>query len=163
MIKYECDVIDFVNNVVYGWGAFGGGGAAFSIREPNFEDYPKVNVENNVYHHVDGWGNDWSAIYRPNPLGKIYFNGNIFPDAEDDDVSNSAQHEIAEANQVTMYAANTLGNTVVPYVGTHYPTQDEMDIMDEASKALGGDGYPPAEEGTYLVANINRYRRFKNE
>lgn len=158
-LKRELDVVDWVNNVIYGWGS---GGYGLAIREPNDQyqyaeplyeiEYPKANIENNVIHHT-GVGNDYSAIYWPYPLvGEIYFNGNIVPDNEDDNVSSSAQHEIAEANQVTMYAANTLGNTVVPYVGTHYPTQDEIDIMDEVSKGLGGDGYPPAEEGTYLVA-----------
>ena len=47
--KYDNHLIDFVNNVVYGWGWMEGGasGLRFS-RSSNYET--KINVENNIYH-----------------------------------------------------------------------------------------------------------------
>lgn len=165
----ETSYFDMVNNVIYGWGWIENGDHGLWVQSDAAEATPNnVNVENNVFHLEDGgtgYGDADNAIMfvGGGDIGTFYFNGNVVPNGEGNNVSTGSQFEIAEANQVTMYDANTLGNTVVPYVGTHYPTQDEIDLLDAASKAIGGDGYPPPEEGTYLVANIAKYRRFKNE
>ena len=80
-MRHHNDLIDFVNNVIYGWGWMEGGAAGLHIGTndgmPN-EDYPTLNVENNVYHYVSGLsGDEDDAIIRDNPTGRIYFNGII--------------------------------------------------------------------------------------
>ena len=102
------------------------------------DEYPTLNVENNVYHYVPGQvGNEDRAIVRDIP-GKIYFNGNIFPAGESDNYDTSTRHVIPAYAEVTMYDASTLGDTVVPFAGTHYPTQEEQDLLSEINIAIGG-------------------------
>jgi len=149
-IVNQNEMIDFVNNVVYGWSWIESGGKGLHIGNNTYvsnDDYPTLNVENNYYkylvmqHSNPGWG-----LYRENPTGKIYFNGNIFPEEEDDNYSTSARHVIPAYAEVTTYDASTLGDTVVPYAGTHYPTQEEQDLLNEISTAIGGqpgDNTPP--------------------
>ena len=138
-LAHEIYQMDYVNNVVYGWGWTGYG---YGLRIADFggpDDYPTLNVENNVYHYVSGHSVETSAIQRYKD-GKIYFGGNIFPAAETDDYSTSTQHVIPAYAEVTKYAATTLGDTVVPFAGTHYPTQEEQDLLAEIGTAIGGQG-----------------------
>ena len=142
-IVNENEIIDLVNNVVYGWGGFAGGAKGLHIGDnvnvPN-SDYPTLNVENNVFHYVGGLiGADINyGLLRDNKEGKIYFNGNIFPAVENENYSTSTRHVVPPYAQVTMYDANTLEDTVVPFAGTHYPTQEEKDLLNEISLALVG-------------------------
>ena len=138
-LAHEIYLMDYVNNVVYGWGWNGWG---YGLRLADFggpDDYPTLNFENNVYHYVIGYGDEDDAIQRYKD-GQVYFDGNIFPAGEVDDYSTSTRHVIPAYAEVTKYAASTLGDAVVPYVGTHYPTQEEQDLLSEISLAIGGQG-----------------------
>jgi hypothetical protein len=134
------DNIDIVNNIVYGWG-FGGGIGLFYL---DGSLNPSANVENNVLHMYDGgWDGHWNdpekaIIFERGPdEGNVYFNNNIVPVGETSDVSNSPRLPIPSWAQVTMYNANTLNDTVVPFVGTQYPTQEEQDLLNNISAAIG--------------------------
>ena len=156
------NLIDFVNNVIYGWGWIGGGDpSGLDFGPPVSADWPKVNIENNYYHFVPG-APYTDSVYVPagpedeaiiwtypgwpwkdnNARGEVYFNSNVFPDGETGDVSTSGRHTIPPYAQVTMYDASTLGDTVVPFAGTHYPTQEEQNLLQEISIAIGGQGLP---------------------
>ena len=146
-MRYQNNLIDFVNNVIHGWGYFEGGASGLNIG-PNSgvvpdDEYPRLNVENNYYYYDSSSpnGDEDDAIRRDIP-GKIYFNGNIFPARESDNYDTSTRHVIPAYAEVTKYDASTLGDTVVPYVGTHYPTQEEQDLLSEISIAIGGGQEP---------------------
>lgn len=139
-MRHHNDLIDFVNNVVYGWGWFEGGAAGLSIDTntgvPN-DEYPKLNVENNVYHFVPGLhGDEDDAIVRAIP-GEIFFSGNQLPAGEIDGYSTSARHAIPAYAQVTTDPAARLCATSVPGAGTVYPTADESSLLAEIASVLG--------------------------
>jgi len=139
-IRHHNEDFDYINNVVYGWGWFEGGAAGLMFPESSVVDnseYPRINVENNLYHYISssphGGPND--AIDREIE-GKIYFSGNLFPTEETDDYSTSEQWPIPVQAQVTKYDACALGNQVVPYAGTHYPTDSELTLINQIQTDL---------------------------
>ncbi len=140
-MRHHNELVDFVNNVVYGWGWFEGGAAGFSIDENigvSNEDFPVMNVENNIYHFVAGLHGEEDEAIRRVVNGKIYFSGNRFPDGEKDDNSTSDKHTIPAEAVVTMHPVSVLGDSVVPFVGTHYPTVEETALLQEIRLAVNG-------------------------
>jgi hypothetical protein len=91
-MRYNNRTIDITNNVNYGWGWFEGGAAGLDL--PSDSGYsPSINVEQNIYHHVQSKGSADNAILfdsRSFP-GDIFFSGNRLPAGENDAVSTSAQ------------------------------------------------------------------------
>jgi pectate lyase len=139
----DCDTIDVVNNVVYGWDYIGGMRISYVESVVN----PSANIENNVIHL---WANGFYDLpeqgfmfERGEDEGDVYINGNIAPSEcpQDGDGSVQVPLTIPVEYQVTKYAASTLGDTVVPFVGTHYPTTAEQNLLDEVSNAIGGQKY----------------------
>ena len=55
-MRHQNGVLDFVNNVVYGWGWEGCAARAldFPAGSINDNEWPKINVEKNRYHYVSG-------------------------------------------------------------------------------------------------------------
>ncbi len=138
-LRYDSIDIDFVNNVVYGWGWFEGGGAGLTINHDAGFQNPSLNVVANVYHFVpDLFGDEDGAIefLRGAEENDVYFDGNLLPAGEADAVSNSGAIPVPEAAQVTTHPADTLGERVVPLVGTHHPTPEEDSLLDEIAAAL---------------------------
>ena len=144
-MRHQNGVLDFVNNVVYGWGWEGCAARALDFPSGSIDDneWPKINVERNRYHYVAGLpcGDADDAVTR-DVTGRIYFDGNSFPAGETDAVSSSPRHAIPAGAEVTKYDASTLGNTVVPCVGTHHPTAAETTLLQQVSTATGGTGAP---------------------
>ena len=144
-MRHQNGVLDFVNNVVYGWGWEGCAARAldFPAGSINDNEWPKINVEKNRYHYVSGLpcGTANNAITR-DVTGRIYFDGNSFPAGETDAVSSSPRHAIPAGAEVTKYDAATLGNTVVPCAGTHHPTAAETALLQQVATAIGGTGAP---------------------
>jgi pectate lyase len=144
-MRHQNGVLDFVNNVVYGWGWEGCAARALDFPSGSINDneWPKINVEKNRYHHVPGLacGDADDAITR-DVTGRIYFDGNSFPAGETDAVSSSPRHAIPAGAEVTKYDASTLGSTVVPCVGTHHPTAAETTLLQQVATAIGGNGAP---------------------
>jgi pectate lyase len=138
-LRHNNQLIDYVNNVIYGWGWFESGAAGLHIAYDSGEVNPSINVVNNVFHHVSGLGSseDSAVIFeRGASEGDVYFSGNLLPAGEDDAVSTSGQLPIPESAQVTLYSADTLQDTVVPHVGTHYPTSDEQQLINQIRSDL---------------------------
>ncbi|HWB75188.1 MAG TPA: hypothetical protein VG755_09535 [Nannocystaceae bacterium] len=138
-IRHDSAQIDYVNNVVWGWGWFEGGAAGLHVAYDEGETNPSLNVVNNVFHFVDGLAGDPgdAIIWETGAsVGTIWFDGNVLPTEEMDAVSNGAAQEIPTAAQVTTYDAATLAETVVPMVGTHYPTAAELALLDEIAAGI---------------------------
>ena len=142
-LRHHNDEIDFVNNVVYGWGWMEGGAQGLDIQHDAGETNTSINVERNVFHYVSGLhGSPEEAIrfVRGPDEGQVFFSDNLVPATETNAVSNAARLPILAYVEVTHHAANTLGDAVVPCVGTHYPTAEEQTLLTTVSQAIGGSG-----------------------
>ena len=134
--------VDYVNNVVYGWGWYGSGGKGLNI-DTTYTVDPTINVVNNRFHHVaTPYGSAGSAIVYAGGVGsaKVFMSGNMVPSAETDTASTSSAMPVPSAAQVTTYAASSLGDTVVPCAGTRFPTAAEQQLLREIALAIGGSG-----------------------
>jgi pectate lyase len=140
--NHRNEVIDYVNNVVYGWGWMVPTGTGLDLDAQGYTStHPTANVMNNYFHHVSGLnGGTDQAILRNGSGGRVYFSGNIVPSGESDTNSTSSYHSIPANAQVTTYAASTLGNTTVPCVGMKYKTSEEQSLLNTISRAIGGSG-----------------------
>ncbi len=161
-MRHHNDLIDFVNNVIYGWGWFEGGAAGLHIGSntgvPN-DAFPTLNVENNVFHYASGasHGSPDDALKIEIP-GKIYFSGNLLPEGENDAQSTSSQNSIPAYAQVTKFAANSLGSTVVPFVGTHFRSSEETNLLNsiQADITTGpADNIPPSVPASLQSAAVS--------
>ena len=138
-------LIDYVNNVIYGWGWMCNIANGLRIRYSDGQINPSVNVENNVFQYLPvlaPWGLPEQGLWfeRGPDEGDVYINGNIVCVGETDTGSTDERLPIPAYAEVTKYAASTLGDTVVPFAGTHYPTQEEQDLLNEISIAIGTSG-----------------------
>lgn len=142
-MRHNNNIIDFVNNTVYGWGWYEGGASGLyfgSNTGVSDSDFPKINIENNIYHYVEGLeGSENRAIIR-DVEGKMFFSGNSFPPGETDAYSTSERHVIPDSFKVTMHPVNLLGDSVIPFCGTQFPSKEESDLLSEISIAVGGSG-----------------------
>ncbi|MHC4302648.1 MAG: PKD domain-containing protein, partial [Planctomycetota bacterium] len=127
---------DMVNNVVYGWGTPGWtGNYGLAIRPSGW--LLELHVTNNWYEDIYGSGSN--ALTFSGSGHQVDFEGNVFPSNESDDVDSATlPPPIPQWARVTTYDTSTLGDTVVPFVGTHYPTAGERDLLNEVSAAIGG-------------------------
>ena len=140
-MRYDNHRIDITNNVVYGWGWFEGGAAGLDLpSDPGFR--PSINVQNNVYHHVQPHGSPDDAIILNSDTfaGDIFFSGNVLPLGENDAISTAARTEIPQYAEVSLEAASELANSVVPCAGTVFPTPEEQRLLDEIRVAIGSAG-----------------------
>jgi hypothetical protein len=138
--------VHYVNNVAYNWGYICHrstvAGLALDSDQPVD---PKVIAENNFFRNVANkcGNNPDRAIWYQNGVGdsKLYMDGNIVPPEEKDrgNVS-SYPFTVPTRAKVTTYPASSLGDAVVPCVGTIYPTAAERALLDEISVAIGGKG-----------------------
>jgi Calx-beta domain/Pectate lyase len=143
-MRYDNLQVDFVNNVVYGWAWYEGGGRGLMLpSDPGY--HPTLNVEDNNYHFVAGLpgagsGDDAIEIDSATFPGSVYFNGNVVPAAENDAVSTGPRTPLPPTAEVTHFAAASLGDTVVPCVGTRLPLAGETQLLQQIASAIGGTG-----------------------
>jgi len=140
-IRHDNRLIDYVNNVVYGWGWFEAGGYGLGIVYDAGEANPNLNVVGNAFLYVDGLdGDPEDAILftAESDSGDVYFTDNLVPPEETDQTSGTIDEPlpISAAARVTAYAAASLGETVVPLAGTHYRTDDELALLNEIEAAF---------------------------
>ncbi len=131
--------VDYVNNVIWGWGWYESGAAGLHIAYNDSETNPSGNVIGNVFHYVEGLDGDPDDAIRWEQgadVGTFYFEDNALPGGEGDAVSNGTQQVIPSEAQVTTYAAAALGSEVVPSVGTHYPTAAETALLEEIAAGI---------------------------
>ena len=141
--RFHNEQIDFVNNVIYGWGWMEGGASGLWIAYDAGQRNTSINVISNFFHHVPGLhGRAGNAVIfdRGAAEGRVYFEGNIVPVGEDDVKSNALSGSpVPEYAQATRFEARTLHDTVVPQVGTHYPTEEETQLLREIADAVRYD------------------------
>jgi pectate lyase len=139
-VRHDNQLIDYVNNVVYGWGWMEAGGAGLHIAYDSGEVNPSLNVINNVFFFVSGLkgkADDAIKFERGTSEGKVFFSGNVVPTGEQDATSSaSAKLPIPPAAQVTTWLAKDLWSKLVPKVGTHYPTAKETQLLQTVANAV---------------------------
>ena len=145
LLKGELTNFNFVNNVIYGWGGYGAGSQGLRITNDEGAGYdPDAEIIKNVFHYVsypDSYPYRAILVDGNGDIGNVTFTGNLFPPEETEDVSYGTPTVIPLAYRPHEHEANTLGDTVVPYVGIQYPTDEEIALLDEISLAIGGQGY----------------------
>jgi hypothetical protein len=150
--------IDYVNNIVYDWHWYG-----IRIKNKWKPDEPKVsaNLINNAF--IPGGGRpSWALVYGESPgaderdegpdsvlpqgtvytesdMDSLYVSGNLLPEENMDHYSTiPGPLPIPEYARVTTYEVSALADSVVPFVGTHYPLEDEVSIFNAVRDSLKG-------------------------
>ena len=139
-IRYNTTRVEFVNNVIYGWGWMEGGASGMRLQVGGSSYSPSGNIENNIAHYVSGLhGRPDQALLVDSPLyGDWYFSGNRWPAEERDAVSTSGKIDIPQSARVIGIPVGQLADSVVPCAGTNYPTAEEIALLEEISLAIGG-------------------------
>ena len=139
-VRHDSRMLDYVNNVVYGWGSHEAGGSGLHIAYDPGEINPSLNVVSNVFHFVTGpraLPDEAIKFERGPDVGSVFFKGNLVPTGESDNVSTGKRLAIPRVAQVAAFEATTLKDLVVPYVGTHYPTGTEIRLLAQIRSDLG--------------------------
>lgn len=132
-IRYNTVQLDFVNNVIYGWGWFEAGAAGMHINAGT--GTPSVNVENNVYIYVPGLnGNPDEALKIDDFSGTWHFAGNVWPagETQGDTAGNSGRLSM-NGFEVERKPVDQID---VMNVGTHFPWADEQSLLSTISIEL---------------------------
>jgi hypothetical protein len=138
-LRHHNDLIDFRNNVIYGWGWFEAGAYGLHIQHDPGETNTSANVVGNVFHYVPGLsGDEDDAIQfmRGPDEGTVFFRDNVVPTGETDDQSSGAEQTVPAAAQVTLHAAARLHEELLPFVGTHHATTEEQQLITEIQAAI---------------------------
>lgn len=141
-IRHQTTRVEYVNNIIYGWGWIEGGAAGLTLQIGDPQWSPSGNIENNIHHYVSGLrGGEDDALKIVGTLyGDWYFSGNTWPAGENDAVSTSGQIAIPQEYKVVRLPVSSLADSVVPCAGTHFPTAEEVDLLSTISRDIGGSG-----------------------
>jgi hypothetical protein len=148
--RYKSSPVDYVNNIMCGWGWYEGIRAAFNIFYDSGISDIAFNVEDNEFILVSsapfgtnaekcfliGDPSSPPQTFPSNPdWPKFYFNGNIIPVGETGMVSNTSRISIPTAAEVTHLLASQLRASLLPTVGTQYRTPAEQALVDQVAGA----------------------------
>lgn len=144
-IRYNTRKVDFVGNVIYGWGWYEGGASGLNIDAGT--GAPSANIERNVYLYVPGLsGRRNDALIVEDMRGSWFFDNNSWPQGE------TLGDYAANSNRISMvhngidYSAPRRLPTVTR-AGTKFPTATERQVLDTIREQVesGGQAAPPEE------------------
>jgi hypothetical protein len=146
-IRYNTRQLDFVGNVIYGWGWFEGGAAGMNIDVGT--GTPSANIEQNIYLYVSGLNSSpEDALIIDSMSGSWFFDGNTWPTGETQgDTAGNASRISMVFNGIDYSAPREAAD--IPDVGTHFPTAEETQLLSTVDEAVqadpppGGGGPPP--------------------
>jgi pectate lyase len=124
---------DYVNNILYQWGLFSGGGYGVRIREVGGTYPTDMNFINNYFLSTNR--SSWGLVYEDSPggatyPGAIWVSGNVLPSANSDGYATRASVvPIPATAQVTTYPTSELAAQVLPNVGMKYRTSEEVALL----------------------------------
>jgi pectate lyase len=144
-IRHSTRSVDFVGNVIYGWGWHEGGASGMVIDVGNGQ--PSVNVERNVYLHVSGLnGSGNNALVIRDLDGSWFFDNNGWPRGEfvGDHAGNSIRIGTVH-NGVDYAAPRQLPD--IRNAGTRFQRVSERELLRTIHDSIenGGEQQPPEE------------------
>ncbi|MCH7884912.1 MAG: right-handed parallel beta-helix repeat-containing protein, partial [Planctomycetes bacterium] len=139
-IRGDTHDLDFVNNVIFNWGNYGGTyGVKLRDRE---EVWPsRINIVNNFFSSQNNPSNGLSCQCQNSctSIPDVYVGGNV---VENPDLSGctllSSPVAFPASARVTTYAVEDLGTLMLPGVGMLYRDTEEQTIMNRILVAMGG-------------------------
>jgi hypothetical protein len=160
-LRGTLETLDYVNNVVYGWGAMADLGSGYGIRVRNEarEGQINANIVNNAFVPRSGF-RAWGLVYgeRPGPdssegpvpptppqgslvtnsrMGRLWVAGNILPSENRDHYSTISEPlPVPAAARVTTWPASELRQRMLPFVGVRYRSAEEQGLIDELTAGL---------------------------
>jgi pectate lyase len=160
-LRADTRTVDYVNNIVYDW-AYWDEPVGYGIRVKNKwrpgEPKVTINIINNLFIATrrPAWAlvygknagseeNDegpdqvlpQGSVYTDSDMDSLYVSGNILPKENMDHYSTiETPLPIPEYAKVTTHPAIALADSVVPFIGTHYPLEDELDIFKAVTDSL---------------------------
>jgi hypothetical protein len=160
-LRGDARTIDYVNNIVYDWG-YWKEDQGYGIRLKNKWKPGELKVTMNIINNLfiatrrPAWAlvygkdagseeNDegpaqvlpQDAVYKESDMDSVYVTGNLLPKENMDNYSTIENPlPIPEYARVTTWPATALVDSVVPFVGTHYPLKDEQEIFDAITDSL---------------------------
>jgi hypothetical protein len=171
-VRADVRDLDYVNNIVYDWGFFGGWGYGIRIRNEVGEPKVNGNFANNAL--IPGAVNpEWALVFGRDPgpdstdggpagsppqgtvittsqMGSLWVSGNILPPGNRDQYSTVATPlPVPSSAEVTTWPAAELGARVLATVGMKYRTAEEEAILDEIMAAL-----PPSDPAALTVDSV---------
>ena len=140
-IRYNTQQLDFIGNVIYGWGWYEGGAAGMNIDAG--AGVPTANVEQNIYHYVTGLnGSADDALVVSDLAGSWFFANNSWPANESQGDSTTNSGRISMLSQGVDYSAPREAANI-PLAGTHYPTADETALLQTIDQDINGVSVDP--------------------
>ncbi len=149
-VRHQAELLDFVNNVVHLWGREPGGwGYGMRLYDHDGDSgsgfggdgLVDANIIGNVF--APNGGLPQNAIQRlsgggDGSLGQLYFDDNSVPVENDAPLDSTVDQMLPIPTHagVTTYSSGDLGSSVLPLVGTHFPSAEEKMLIDEAKDSL---------------------------
>jgi len=160
-LRADVRTIDYVNNFIYDWGYWHeeeGYGVRIKNRWEPGEPKVTMNVINNIF--IATRRPDWALVYGKSPGGEendqgpvqvlpqgsvytrsdmdsLYVHGNILPAENKDHYSTIMDPiPIPAYAKVTLYTTDALVDSVLPFIGTHFPLDDEVNIFNAIKDSL---------------------------
>lgn len=128
--------IEFINNLVFGWGWQDWGGSGLDIAYDTGEENPSLSVIGNIFHHVPqrtskpDEGVKWQ---RGTNEGKVYFEDNLADSAETEAVSNTTKPNLSK---LAIQPAGDLAKTLLPAFGPKHRSASDKALLDEIAAAM---------------------------
>ena len=140
-VRYNTRQLDFVGNVIYGWGWFEGGASGLNIAAGSGS--PTANIENNVYHYVSGLnGSRDNALDIDSFDGSWFFANNNWPSGESQGDGASNSNRVSMQSRGVDYGLPRRRADVLQ-AGTHFKTDDESDLLQSVESAVNEGSSPP--------------------
>jgi len=160
-LRADVRTIDYVNNFIYDWGYWAedeGYGVRIKNRWEPGEPKVTMNVINNIF--IATRRPAWALVYGKSPGGEendqgpdqvfpqgsvytrsdmdsLYVHGNLLPAENMDQYSTITDPiPVPDYAKVRLYTTAELADSVLPFIGTHYPMDDELDIFSAIKDSL---------------------------
>jgi len=133
--------LDYVNNIVYRWGIFPGGGYGIRLRDRAGVYATDINVIDNFFHSIN---RPESAIILssdpgiPYP-GSVYINGNLLPPETTVASTRNNPVPVPSYAVVDKFNVDALVDKVLPNIGTKYLLPEEEALLQEIATQMQAD------------------------
>lgn len=139
-IRHANHNIEFLNNLVYGWGGMDWGGSGLQIAYDAGEVNPSLAVVGNIFRHVPARTNKptEAVIWERGPdEGRVWFRDNRLPVDEHDANSNSAEWPLRSG--IALTPMDRLATDLREHVGPCHRSAADQRLLDEIARSQSAD------------------------